>query len=186
MIELTHGTRTKTTVSFIHYHFVFCPRPASICCQTQKTGKSQETGCHWQVQEKRIKISRRIVNFALVNGVGVIRMEDLTEIRNRAKSKKEAGRNLYSWAFYQLKEMIKYKAEMVGIRFELVKPDYTSQTCKCGYREKANRNSIELGRCPKRKRTEDTYDPRIPRIQPCGVSSPHPTFFKFRMFWIAI
>lgn len=32
----------------------------------------------------------------------------------RAKSKKEAGKNLHSWAFYQLKEMIQYKAEMVG------------------------------------------------------------------------
>jgi hypothetical protein len=28
-------------------------------------------------------------------------MEDLTDIRNRTRSKKEAGRNLHSWAFYQ-------------------------------------------------------------------------------------
>jgi len=90
------------------------------------------------------KISRQIINFAIANGVGLIRMEDLTDIRNRAKSKKEAGRNLHSWAYYQLKEMIKYKAEMAGIRFELVKPDYTSQTCKCGYRDRANRNGINF------------------------------------------
>jgi IS605 OrfB family transposase len=39
------------------------------------------------------KIRRQIVNFAVANGVGIIRMEDLTDIRNRAKSKKEAGRS---------------------------------------------------------------------------------------------
>jgi hypothetical protein len=47
-------------------------------------------------------------------------MEDLTDIRNRAKSKKEAGRNLQSWAFYQLKEMICY-TEMVGIVLKKLK-----------------------------------------------------------------
>jgi len=100
------------------------------------------------MKEMNHKISRQIVNFALTNGVGIIRMEDLTDIRNRAKSKKEAGRNLHSWAFYQLQQMIKYKAEMAGIRFELVRPDYTSQTCRCGHRDRANRNGIHF-KCKK-------------------------------------
>ncbi|AHA58112.1 transposase, IS605 OrfB [Geobacillus genomosp. 3] len=37
------------------------------------------------------KISRQMVNFALANGVGIIRMEELTGIRKRAASTKEAG-----------------------------------------------------------------------------------------------
>ncbi|AMV12239.1 transposase [Geobacillus thermoleovorans] len=90
------------------------------------------------------KISRQIVNFALANGVGVIRMEDLTGIRKRATSMKEAGRNLHSWAFHQLQTMIAYKAEMSGIRVEWVNPTYTSQTCRCGYRDKGNRNGIHF------------------------------------------
>ncbi|MED4971688.1 MULTISPECIES: RNA-guided endonuclease TnpB family protein [Geobacillus thermoleovorans group] len=90
------------------------------------------------------KISRQIVNFALANGVGVIRMEDLTGIRKRAASPKEAGRSLHSWAFHQLQTMIAYKAEMAGIRVEWVNPTYTSQTCKCGHREKGNRNGIHF------------------------------------------
>ena len=94
------------------------------------------------------KISRQIVNFALANGVGVIRMEELTGIRKRAASAKEAGRNLHSWAFHQLQTMIAYKAEKAGIRVEWVNPTYTSQTCKCGHREKANRNGIRF-RCQK-------------------------------------
>jgi putative transposase len=105
--------------------------------------KSKNKESRW-MKDQNHKISRQIVNYAIVNGVGVIRMEDLTDIRNTAKSKKEAGRNLHSWGFYQLKEFIKYKAEMVGIRFELVNPDYTSQTCKCGHRERANRNGLRF------------------------------------------
>lgn len=100
------------------------------------------------MRDQNHKISRQIVNFAIANGVGVIRMEDLTDIRNTAKSKKEAGRNLHSWTFYQLREMIRYKAEMAGIRFELVNPEFTSQTCKCGYRDKANRKGINF-KCKK-------------------------------------
>jgi transposase len=41
-----------------------------------------------------------------------------------------------------LKEFIKYKAEMVGIRFEEVDPKYTSQTSKCEHREKSNRKGL--------------------------------------------
>ncbi|WP_446663361.1 RNA-guided endonuclease TnpB family protein, partial [Geobacillus sp. CCR] len=96
------------------------------------------------MKDQNHKISRQIVNFALANGVGVIRMEELTGIRKRATSAKEAGRSLHSWAFHQLQMMIAYKAEMAGIRVEWVKPTYTSQTCKCGHREKGNRNGIHF------------------------------------------
>ncbi|MFC4076815.1 RNA-guided endonuclease TnpB family protein [Salinithrix halophila] len=90
------------------------------------------------------QISRQLVNFAITHGVGTIRMEDLTAIRNRAKSKKDPGRSLHSWAFYQLKSFIQYKAEMAGIRYEEVNPEYTSQTCKCGHREKRNRQGLRF------------------------------------------
>jgi IS605 OrfB family transposase len=104
--------------------------------------KSKDKESRW-MKDQNHKISRQIVNHALIHGVGVIRMEDLTDIRNTAKSqKKDPGRNLHSWAFYQLKEFIRYKAEMVGIRFEEVKAEYTSQTCKCGHREKTNRKGL--------------------------------------------
>ncbi|MGJ3222206.1 RNA-guided endonuclease TnpB family protein, partial [Geobacillus thermoleovorans] len=96
------------------------------------------------MKDQNHKISRQIVNFALANGVGVIRMEELTGIRKRATSAKEAGRSLHAWAFHQLQTMIAYKAEMAGIRVEWVKPTYTSQTCKCGHREKGNRNGIHF------------------------------------------
>jgi IS605 OrfB family transposase len=109
--------------------------------------KSRNKESRW-MKDHNHKISRQIINFAVANGVGIIRMEDLTEIRNRARSRSEPGRSLHSWAFDQLKEMIRYKAEMAGIRVERVHPEYTSQTCKCGHREKANRNGIRF-KCKK-------------------------------------
>lgn len=134
-------------VAFVRRRYAARRRKLGKAKKLQAIKKSKDKESRW-MKDQNHKISRQIVNHALVNGVGVIRMEDLTDIRNRAKSKKEAGRNLHSWAFYQLQKMIKYKAEMVGIRFELVKPDYTSQTCKCSHREKANRNGIQF-RCKK-------------------------------------
>lgn len=134
-------------VAFVRRRFAARRRKLGKLKKLSAIKKSKDKESRW-MKDQNHKISRQIVDFALTNGVGIIRMEDLTDIRNRAKSKKEAGRNLHSWAFYQLKELIKYKAEMAGIRFELVKPNYTSQTCKCGHREKANRNGIQF-RCKK-------------------------------------
>lgn len=108
--------------------------------------KSKGKESRW-MKDQNHKISRQIINFAKTSGAGIIRMEDLTGIR-MAKSKKEAGRNLNNWAFYQLQTFISYKANIEGIKVEFVDPKYTSQTCKCGHRDKKSRNSSYF-RCTK-------------------------------------
>ncbi|MFZ3578702.1 RNA-guided endonuclease InsQ/TnpB family protein [Virgibacillus sp. DJP39] len=105
--------------------------------------KSKDKESRW-MKDVNHKISRKIVEFALANGVRLIRMEDLTGIRNTAKSKKEAGRSLHRWSHFQLQQFIQYKAEMVGIEVEYVVPNYTSQTCKCGHTAKNNRNGSKF------------------------------------------
>ncbi len=48
----------------------------------------------------------------------------------------------HSWAFFQLRQFISYKADREGIAVILVDPAYTSQTCHmCGHCEKANRRT---------------------------------------------
>lgn len=103
----------------------------------QAIRKSKNKESRW-MKNINHRISRQIVDTALMNGVHLIRMEDLTGIR-LAKSTKEAGRNLHSWSFYELQTFIAYKAGLAGIQVEYVNPEYTSQTCKCGYKHKNNR-----------------------------------------------
>lgn len=100
--------------------------------------KSKNKESRWMTDLNH-KISRSIVNEAIRNGVSLIRLEDLTNIRHTANASKKSDRNLHSWAHYELQTFIEYKANMSGIKVEYINPKYTSQTCKCGHREKTNR-----------------------------------------------
>ncbi len=77
--------------------------------------------------------SKAIVQEALQTGVGEIRMEDLTNIRDNIKAGKRVRVRLHRWAFRQLQTFVEYKASAVGLRVIYVNPAYTSQTCsECG------------------------------------------------------
>lgn len=53
---------------------------------------------------------------------------------------------LRNWSFYQLREMIKYKAEREGIKLRLIDPAYTSQKCsRCTNIDSNNRPKKEKG-----------------------------------------
>lgn len=68
--------------------------------------------------------------------------EDLTEIRSRAKVRKEQRRRLHGWSFHQLQAFVEYKAASRGVTVAYVDPRYTSQKCaECGHRERGNRQS---------------------------------------------
>jgi len=84
------------------------------------------------------KISREIVNFAVSQGVGTIRMEQLANIRETARTSRKNEKNLHTWSFYRLANYIEYKAAMAGIKVEYVDPTHTSQLCPwCGKRNHA-------------------------------------------------
>jgi IS605 OrfB family transposase len=79
--------------------------------------------------------SKAIVAQALKAGAAILRMEDLTHIRARIKAGARVRARLHRWAFRQLQDFVRYKAEAVGIKVEFVEPAYTSQTCSiCGGR----------------------------------------------------
>lgn len=80
-------------------------------------------------------ISKTIVKFAKDNKCEFINLEKL---------KKDGFPNkiLESWSYFQLQNMIEYKADRVGIKVRYVDAEYTSQTCSvCGYIDKENRQS---------------------------------------------
>lgn len=92
------------------------------------------------------KISRQIVNFAKENNVSTIRLEQLSGIRQTARTSRKNEKNLHSWSFYRLAQYIEYKALLSGIKVEYVNPKHTSQKCpKCGELNKAYDRKYKCG-----------------------------------------
>lgn len=81
------------------------------------------------MKDRDHKISRQLVNFAVANQVSVIRLEQLTKIRNTTRTSRKNEKNLHTWSFHRLAQFIEYKANMIGIKVEYVNPAYTSQKC---------------------------------------------------------
>ncbi len=90
------------------------------------------------MQDQDHKVSRQLINFAKENKVSVIRLEQLSGIRQTARTSRKNEKNLHTWSFYRLAQFIEYKAILEGIKVEFVNPKYTSQTCpSCGERNHA-------------------------------------------------
>ena len=77
------------------------------------------------------KVSKHIIGRAKQLSSSIA-LEDLTGIRERTnqqpRSKTERRRS-NSWAFYQLRQFLIYKALGAGVEIMIVNPAYTSQTC---------------------------------------------------------
>ena len=102
----------------------------------QKNGKHRKVK-RTKRRESRIekdinhKVSKRIVQEAKHTGTG-IKLEYLKGIR-KAKSGRNFRYSLNSWSFYQLEQMIEYKARLLGIPVVYVDPYHTSKECsRCG------------------------------------------------------
>ena len=102
----------------------------------QKNGKHRKVK-RTKRRESRIekdinhKVSKRIVQEAKHTGTG-IKLEYLKGIR-KAKSGRNFRYSLNSWSFYQLEQMIEYKARLLGIPVVYVDPHNTSRECsRCG------------------------------------------------------
>jgi IS605 OrfB family transposase len=76
-------------------------------------------------------ISKQVIESAKTNNAAIA-IEDLTGIRERTNQQprdKTERRRSNSWAFYQLRLFLEYKAVKAGIDLVAVPPAYTSQTC---------------------------------------------------------
>jgi IS605 OrfB family transposase len=95
-------------------------------------------------------------------------LEDLTGIRAATERVRVKDRYVsVSWAFYELEQMLIYKAALNESLVIKVDPRYTSQRCpKCGHTEKDNRNKkIHLFCC--KKCGYRSNDDRIGAINVC-------------------
>jgi len=88
-------------------------------------------------------ISKRLVQKAQSKQQGIA-IEDLRHIRTRteARLQKSQRSRHSSWAFFQLRFFLSYKAALAGVPLRIIDPAYTSQQCSvCGHCEQANRKS---------------------------------------------
>jgi len=78
----------------------------------------------------------------------LIALEDLTGIRTRVTVRRHQRARLHSWAFFQFRAFVEYKAQQAGVRVVLVDPRNTSRTCPiCGCVNKTNRRSQSVFMC---------------------------------------
>ncbi len=98
-------------------------------------------------REKRFqKDTNHVISKALVRKAAqsckALALEDLTGMRERVTVRHENRYERHSWAFYQLRTFIHYKAAWAGVPVRLIDPKNTSRICsQCGHCEKANRQS---------------------------------------------
>jgi putative transposase len=116
--------------------------PASLQKKATRGTRSSRRRCRRLLQrlsgrERRFQqhtnhvVSKCIVQHAKTNNQ-VIALEDLTGIReptNQQPRSQQERRLSNSWAFYQLRQFLTYKAIKHGVKLILVNPAYTSQTC---------------------------------------------------------
>ena len=81
----------------------------------------------------------------------IFAIEDLTSIRVQSRTRGiDFTQKLNNWAFYELEQFIRYKAEAVGKSVVTIDPRYTSQKCSvCRHIYKGNRkgNSFHCVKC---------------------------------------
>lgn len=83
--------------------------------------------------------SKQVVQYALANNAKYINVEDLSGYDSQDFV-------LRNWSYYELQQMITYKAKKEGIEVRKIKPQYTSQTCSiCG--ERGIRSSQSVFEC---------------------------------------
>lgn len=126
----------------------------------------QKSVNHW--------ISRQIVNKAVAQNAAIA-LEDLTHIREGTNKKlRKAQRGLHnSWAFYQLRTFIEYKAKRKGVRVVLVDPAYTSKTCHvCGERGQRTGKKFVCPKCTTEQDADQNAACNIAHLGAVLVTSP--------------
>ena len=80
------------------------------------------------MKTKNNQISAEIIKFVIKMNAGIIHLEKLEGIKDNIDNWFRRH-----WTYYQLQQMIEYKAKMNGIEVRYIDPVYTSKMCsKCG------------------------------------------------------
>ena len=89
-------------------------------------------------------ISKKLVAEASKNKA-ILVLEELKDCRKTMKQRRKQRYSLHSWSFYQLQQMVEYKAKKFGVPIAYVAPQYTSKRCsRCGHIDDKNRDGKQF------------------------------------------
>lgn len=117
------------------------------------------------------KISKQLVSMPY----DVFVLEDLKSIRKQKSKGKVLNKWLSNWSFWQLEQLLVYKAEAVGKKIVKVDARYTSQKCSnCSQIEKKNRKGshYECDRCGYREHADVNAAKNIRNNLICAAVKP--------------
>lgn len=101
-----------------------------------------------QIRDAEHKITSRFISDCIKAKADTIVIGDIKGIRKRAKFSKKSNQKVHQWAYARLQNMIRYKAELAGLRIKYVSEKYTSQTCpQCGNRKKPTNRNYKCDHC---------------------------------------
>ena len=104
----------------------------------------REAERNW-VRTQNHLFSREVINFAVDVGASTIQMEKLTNFGKDAQGEVREDKKyvLRNWSYFELQNLIEYKAKKAGIKVKYINPAFTSQTCsECG--QPGERDSIHF------------------------------------------
>jgi len=92
-----------------------------------------------QIRDVLQKYTSHLIGYCVKNGISVIAVGDVTNIRKKVNYNKKSNQKIHQWLFRKIAKLLEYKAKLAGIELVKVKENYTSQTCPaCGRRNKTN------------------------------------------------
>lgn len=119
-------------------------RKKKVCVSTKKQLKKIRN----QIKDILHKQTSKLISVLHERGTKIIVVGDLKNIRDSIDYGTETNQKLHQWSFSQILEMIKYKAERLGMEVELISEAYTSQTCPgCGHRHKPKNRNYHCSKC---------------------------------------
>ncbi|NOK71567.1 MAG: hypothetical protein GFH25_541324n10 [Chloroflexi bacterium AL-N10] len=144
----------------------------------QRLQKANTRRARWRLRqlagtEKRFqrdvnhRISKKLVQKAQQQRKALA-LEDLKGIRERVTVRRSQRRQHASWAFFQLRQFVSYKAQRDGVWVYLRNARNTSRTCNvCGYCAKANRKTRDrfvCGQCGHTQPADENAAINIARV----------------------
>lgn len=101
------------------------------------TKKRQVAKINHQINDILHKQTKHIVSTLHKRGVQTLVIGDIRDIRKSIDYGKEMNQRLHGWSFGKFRELLTYKAELVGMKVVLQDERNTSKTCpKCGAKHK--------------------------------------------------